>query len=85
MSRRTGGCSLVGTAKHRSACAGASEVGQGTDGHGRASRHVILEIGIEEAKNDMMRWSCIESAFGFVPPADLEDYYVGAIAKLEDM
>jgi hypothetical protein len=45
----------------------------------------ILEIGIEEAKNDMMRWSSIESAFGFAPPADLEDYYVGAIAKLEDM
>jgi hypothetical protein len=45
----------------------------------------ILEIGIEEAKNDMMRWSSIESAVGFVPPADLEDYYVGAIAKLEDM
>jgi hypothetical protein len=39
VSRRTGGCSLAGTAKHRSACAGASEVGQGTDGHGRASRH----------------------------------------------
>ena len=45
----------------------------------------ILEIGIEEAKNDMVRWSSIESAVGFVPPADLEDYYVGAIAKLEDM
>ena len=28
----------------------------------------ILEIGIEEAKNDMMRWSSIESAVGFVPP-----------------
>ena len=45
----------------------------------------ILKIDIEEAKNDMVRWSSFESAVGFVPPADLEDHYVGAIAKLEDM
>ena len=45
----------------------------------------ILKIDIEEAKNDVVRWSSIESAVGFVPPADLEDYHVGAIAKLEDL
>ena len=46
---------------------------------------VILEIDVEEVKNDMMRRGVIESAIGFTPPDDLKDYYVGAIAEIEDM
>ena len=46
---------------------------------------VILEIDVEEVKNDMMRRGVIESAIGFTPPDDLKDYYVGAIAEIEDL
>jgi hypothetical protein len=45
----------------------------------------ILEIDIEEVKNDMMRRGAIESAVGFAPPEELRSYYVGAIAEIEDM
>ena len=45
----------------------------------------ILEIDIEEVKNDMMRRGTIESAAGFAPPEELRGYYVGAIAEIEDM
>lgn len=45
----------------------------------------VLEIDVEEVKNDMMRRGTIESAAGFAPPEDLRDYYVGAIAEIEDM
>ena len=45
----------------------------------------ILEIDIEEVKNDMMRRGEIESAVGFAPPEELRGYYVGAIAEIEDM
>jgi hypothetical protein len=44
-----------------------------------------MEIDIEEVKNDMMRQGVIESAVEFTPPEDLRDYYVGAIAEIEDM
>jgi hypothetical protein len=51
-----------------------------------AGEHLaVVEIDIEEAKNDMMRRGVIESAIGFVPPEDLRDYYVGAIAEIEEM
>ena len=50
-----------------------------------AEHLVVLEIDVEEVKNDMMRRGIIESAIGFVPPEDLRSYYVGAIAELEDM
>jgi hypothetical protein len=45
----------------------------------------IVEIDIEEVKNDMMRQGAIESGVGFAPPEDLVPYYVGAIAEIEDM
>jgi hypothetical protein len=45
----------------------------------------VLEIDVEEVKNDMMRRGTIESAVGFVPPDDLRGFYVGAIAEIEDM
>jgi len=50
-----------------------------------AEHLVIVEIGVEEVKNDMMRRGTIESGVGFAPPKDLEDYYLGAIAEIEDM
>jgi hypothetical protein len=50
-----------------------------------AKNLVAVEIDVEEVKNDMMRRGAIESAIGFVPPKDLRDYYVGAIAEIEDM
>ncbi|MGB2963849.1 MAG: pyridoxamine 5'-phosphate oxidase family protein [Anaerolineales bacterium] len=43
----------------------------------------ILEIDIKEVKNDMMGRGIIESAVGFMPPEDLKEYYLGAIAELE--
>ncbi len=46
---------------------------------------VVIEIDVEEVKNDMLRRGVIESAIGFTPPDDLMDYYVGAIAEIEDM
>lgn len=45
----------------------------------------VLEIDVEEVKNDMMRRGTIESAVGFAPPEELRGYYVGAIAEIEDM
>jgi hypothetical protein len=45
----------------------------------------VVEIDVEQVKNDMMRRGIIESAIGFIPPEDLRDYYVGAIAEIEDM
>ncbi len=45
----------------------------------------VLEIDVEEVKNDMMRRGEIESAVGFAPPEELRGYYVGAIAEIEDM
>jgi hypothetical protein len=51
-----------------------------------ASEHLaVMEVDIEEVKNDMMRRGVIESAVGFTPPEDLMDYYLGAIAEIEDM
>jgi hypothetical protein len=44
-----------------------------------------LEIDVEEVKNDMMHRGVIERAIGLDPPEDLKDYYVGAIAEIEDM
>lgn len=46
---------------------------------------VVLEIDVEQVKNDMMRRGTIESAIGFAPPDDLRDFYVGAIAEIEDL
>ena len=46
---------------------------------------VVLEIDVEQVKNDMMRRGAIESAIGFAPPDDLRGFYVGAIAEIEDM
>jgi hypothetical protein len=44
----------------------------------------IVEIEVQEVKNDMMRRGTIESGIAFVPPADLLAFYVGAIAEIED-
>jgi len=45
----------------------------------------VLEIDVEEVKNDMMRRGKIESGVGFAPPDELRGFYVGAIAEIEDM
>lgn len=45
----------------------------------------ILEIDVEEVKNDMMQRGAIESEIRFAPPEDQMQYYVGAIAEIEDM
>ena len=45
----------------------------------------VLEIDVQEVKNDMMRRGEIQSAVGFAPPEELRGYYVGAIAEIEDM
>ena len=45
----------------------------------------VVEIDVDEVKNDMMRRGVIESAVGFAPPEDLRPFYVGAIAEIEDM
>lgn len=50
-----------------------------------AKQLVVLEIDVEEVKNDMMRRGVIESTIGFAPPEDLKGFYVGAIAEIEDM
>jgi hypothetical protein len=50
-----------------------------------AEHLAIVEIDVEEVKNDMMRRGIIESAVGFAPPEDIKGYYVGAIAEIEDM
>jgi hypothetical protein len=46
---------------------------------------VVIEIDVDQVKNDMMRRGVIESAIGFAPPDDLRGFYVGAIAEIEDM
>jgi hypothetical protein len=50
-----------------------------------AKNLVVVEIDIEEVKNDMMPRGFIESAIGFTPPKDLRGFYIGAIAEIEDM
>jgi len=46
---------------------------------------VVVEIDVEEVKNDMMRRGVIGSGIGFSPPEDVREYYVGAIAEIEEM
>lgn len=48
-----------------------------------AEHLAVIEIDIEEVKNDMMRQGKIESEICFSPPDDLREYYVGAIAEIE--
>ncbi len=43
----------------------------------------VIEIDIEEVKNDMMRRGKIGSEIRFEPPEDLREFYVGAIAEIE--
>jgi hypothetical protein len=43
----------------------------------------ILEIDIDEVKNDMMRRGVIESAIQFSVPMDLADFYATLIAEVE--
>jgi uncharacterized pyridoxamine 5'-phosphate oxidase family protein len=50
-----------------------------------AEHMVVMEVDIEEVKNDMMRRGTIESEICFAPPDELMEYYVGAIAEIEDM
>ncbi len=50
------------------------------------SQHfVVIEIDVEEVKNDMTDQGIIESGIGFMPPEDNRNFYIGAIAELEDM
>jgi hypothetical protein len=56
-----------------------------TEGMNTGEHLAVLEIDVEEVKNDMMRRGTIESAVGFAPPEELRGYYVGAIAEIEDM
>ncbi len=48
-----------------------------------ADHLAILEVDIEEVKNDMMQRGIIKSGVDFIPPEDLQDYYTGAIAEIE--
>ena len=73
----------TGASEHRGEHLGAGTVGQGL--YENWVHLAVLEISVEEVKNDMMRRGVIESAVGFDPPQDLKDYYVGAIAEIEDM
>jgi hypothetical protein len=50
-----------------------------------AEHFAILEIEVEEVKNNMMRRGTIESGIGFAPPEDLKGFYIGAIAEIEDL
>jgi len=50
-----------------------------------AKHLVAVEIDIEEVKNDMMHRGIIDGSVGFTPPEDLKDFYIGAIAEIEDM
>jgi hypothetical protein len=50
-----------------------------------AEHFVILEIDIEEVKNDMMRRGIIKNGIVFTPPEDLKGFYEGAIAEIEAM
>ena len=50
-----------------------------------AEYSAVLEIDVEEVKNDMMRRGAIDSEICFAPPEDLMHFYVGAIAEIEDM
>jgi hypothetical protein len=45
----------------------------------------IVEIDIEEVKNDMIQHGIIMSAIAFIPPDDLKSYYLGVIAEIENM
>ena len=45
----------------------------------------VVEIDVEEVKNDMMFRGGIGSAVTFLPPENLMDYYLTAIAEIEDM
>jgi hypothetical protein len=45
----------------------------------------ILEINVEEVKNDMMRRGAIESAIQFSVPEDLADFYMTLIDEVERM
>ena len=54
--------------------------------HMQTGEHLaVLEIVVDEVKNDMMQRGAIESGAGFSPPEELLPYYVGAIAEIEDM
>ena len=55
------------------------------EGMATGEHFAVVEIDVEEVKNDMMRQGVIESAAGFAPPEELRPYYVGAIAEIEDM
>ena len=55
------------------------------EGMATGEHFAVVEIDVEEVKNDMMRRGVIESAVGFAPPEELRPYYVGAIAEIEDM
>ncbi|MBM4430764.1 MAG: pyridoxamine 5'-phosphate oxidase family protein [Chloroflexi bacterium] len=50
-----------------------------------AEHLVVVEVEVEDVKNDMMRRGVIEGEVGFAPPEELKVYYVGAIAEIEDM
>ena len=45
----------------------------------------MVEIDVEEVKNDMMRRGAIGSAVTFSPPEDLMDYYLAACGEVERM
>jgi hypothetical protein len=45
--------------------------------------YAILEIDIEEVKNDMVRAGTIEGGIVFTPLAELEDWFDTALAELE--
>ena len=48
-----------------------------------AEHLAVIEIDIEEVKNDMMRRGKIESEIRFKPPEDLWEFYVGAKEEIE--
>ena len=45
----------------------------------------ILEIDVEEVKNDMVRTGVIESAITFSPRDEIRDWFEAAIGEAEDM
>jgi len=45
----------------------------------------ILEIDVEEVKNDMVRMGVIESAITFSPRDEIRDWFEAAIGEAEDM
>jgi len=44
----------------------------------------LLEIDVEEIKNDMVRSGVIESGIGFAPRAELRDWFERVIGEAED-